>query len=118
VSSYELDRLEDGEPGIVHIRLGGELDLTNARAVEARLAQIASPDSKLVIDLNRLLFVDSAALHMLFKVARRHEQEQAKLVLILEPSAPIARAIAIVGLGQAAQIVVSADELPTAAHPS
>ncbi|HSF61152.1 MAG TPA: STAS domain-containing protein [Gaiellaceae bacterium] len=113
MSSYELERLDDGEPGTVRVRLGGELDLTNARALEARLAQIAPPDARLVIDLNRVVFVDSAALHMLFKVARRHEK--GKLVLILEPTAPIARAIAIVGLDQAAQILASADE-PSAAH--
>jgi anti-anti-sigma factor len=114
MSSYELERVDAGESDVVRVRLAGELDLTNTRAVEARLAQIAPPDAQLVIDLNRVVFVDSAALHMLFKVARRHER--GKLVLILEPSTPIAKAIAIVGLDQAAQIVVSADELPATAH--
>lgn len=113
MSSYELERLDDSEPGTVRVRLGGELDLTNARTLEARLAQIAPPDARLVLDLNRVVFVDSAALHMLFKFARRHEK--GKLVLILEPTAPIARAIAIVRLDQAAEILVSADE-PPAAH--
>jgi anti-anti-sigma factor len=110
MSSYELERLDDGE-GIVQVRLTGELDLTNSRELEERLFEIAPPDARLVIDLNRVVFVDSAALHVLFKVARR--QENGELVLVLEPTAPIARAIAIVGLGQAAQIVASGDELPS-----
>jgi anti-anti-sigma factor len=114
MSSYELEGLDAGEPGVVRVRLAGELDLTNVRAVESRLFEIAPPDAQLVIDLNRVVFLDSAALHMLFKVARRHGKGQ--LVLILEPGAPIARAVAIVGLDQAAQVVVSADELPAAAH--
>ena len=114
MSSYELERLDDAD-GIVQVRLAGELDLTNSRELEERLVQIAPPDAQLVIDLNRVVFVDSAALHVLFKVARRHENR--KLVLVLEPTAPIARAIAIVGLGQAAQVVASSDELPSTAPP-
>jgi anti-anti-sigma factor len=116
MSSYELERLDGDEAGIVRVRLAGELDLTNARALEARLAQVAPSDAQLVVDLNHVVFVDSAALHALFKVARRHEK--GKLVLILEPSATIAKAIAIVGLGQAAQIVASTDELSSPARPS
>lgn len=112
MSSYELERLDDGE-GIIQLRLTGELDLTNSRELEERLVQIAPPDAQLVIDLNRVVFVDSAALHVLFKMARRQENE--KLVLVVEPTAPIARAIAIVGLGQSVQIVASSDELPTTA---
>lgn len=112
MSSYELERLDDGE-GIVQVRLTGELDLTNARELEERLVEIAPPDAQLVIDLNRVVFVDSAALHVLFRVARR--QKNGELVLVLEPTAPIARAIAIVGLGQAARIVASSDELPSTA---
>ncbi|HEX2346093.1 MAG TPA: STAS domain-containing protein [Gaiellaceae bacterium] len=114
MSSYELERLDDGER-IVQVRLAGELDLTNARELEERLVEIAPTDAQLVIDLNRVVFVDSAALHVLFKVARR--QENRKLVLVLEPTAPIARAIAIVGLGQAAQVVASSDTLRSTAPP-
>jgi anti-sigma B factor antagonist len=113
MSSYELERLDDGD-GIVEVRMTGELDLTNARELEERLVEIAPPDAQLVIDLNRVVFVDSAALHVLFKVARR--QENGKLALVLEPTAPIARAITIVGLGQAAQIVASSDELRSSAR--
>jgi anti-anti-sigma factor len=113
MSSYELERLDDGE-GIVEVRLTGELDLTNARELEERLVEIAPPDAQLVVDLNRVVFVDSAALHVLFRVARRR-QENGRLVLVLEPTAPIARAIAIVGLARAAQIVASSDELSSTA---
>ncbi len=113
MSSFELERLDDGESGVVQVRLTGELDLTNARELEERLAQIASPDVPLVIDVNRVVFVDSAALHVFFKVARR--QESGKLVVVLEPTAPIARAIGIVGLGQVAEIVAFADELSSSA---
>ena len=116
MSSYELERLDDGEADIVQVRLAGELDLTNAGELEERLVEIASPDARLVIDLNRVVFVDSAALHVLFSVARRYEK--GKLVLVLETTAPIARAIAIVGLGEAAQIVVSSDEVPSTASPT
>jgi anti-anti-sigma factor len=113
MSSYELERLDDRGPGIVEVRLTGELDLTNVGELEDRIGRMAPSDAQLVIDLNRVVFVDSAALHLLFKLARR--QENGKLALVLEPTAPIARAIAIVGLGHAAQIVVSSDALSSTA---
>jgi anti-anti-sigma factor len=113
MSAYELDRQDAGDPNIVQVRVAGELDLTNAGGVEAQLDDLATPDVLLVLDLNRVVFIDSAALHMLFKVARR--RGQGKLGLVLEPTAPISRALAIVGLGQAVRIAGSLEELTSSA---
>ncbi|MGH3066270.1 MAG: STAS domain-containing protein [Gaiellaceae bacterium] len=108
MSSYEFEQL-DGEGETVQVRLAGEVDLTNVGELEERLTAIAPPEAQLVLDLNRVVFVDSAALHLLFKLARR--QEHGKLALVVDPTASIARVMAIVGLAQAARIVASTDEL-------
>lgn len=109
MSSCELERQDEGHVGVVHVRVTGELDLTNAGEVESRLDEIAGAEELLVLDLNRVVFIDSAALHMLFKLARR--RTPGKLGLVLEPGAPTARALAIVGLGQTVPIAGSLDEL-------
>jgi anti-anti-sigma factor len=57
-----------------------------------------------VIDLNRVSFIDSAALHVLFTLARGRRDG---LVIVVEPTAQIARTLAIAGLDRAATLVPS-----------
>ena len=103
MTPFELTRRETGDPGRVVLDLAGELDLTNAREVEERLEAIAlPPDATLELDLNRVVFIDSAALHVLFRTARRLGQE--RFHLLLEPSAAIARTISIVGMPEVATV--------------
>jgi anti-anti-sigma factor len=95
MSSYGLERSES-EGGTARVVLSGELDLTNARELEEHLASAAGENVQLEIDLNRVSFVDSAALHVLFKLARRRGRDG--LVVVLEPGAQVAATLSIVGL--------------------
>jgi anti-anti-sigma factor len=108
VSHYDFERDETGADSVV-VALSGELDLTNARELEERLADCAAADALLVVDLNRVVFLDSAALHVLFKLARRRGRE--RLALVLAPEAAVARTLEIVGMKDAAPIVASLDDL-------
>lgn len=101
MSSYALERSEP-EDGTVRVVLAGELDLTNARELEQRLESAAPLDAQLALDLNRVSFVDSAALHVLFKLARRRGREG--LVLVVDPDAQIAATLSIVGLERAVTV--------------
>jgi anti-anti-sigma factor len=103
VSPYELEHLESTEDGVAAIALVGELDLTNAGALERRLEREVGPSVRLVVDVNRVLFVDSAALHCFFRLARA--RGRANVAFVVDPTAPIARALEIVDLGRAAPIV-------------
>jgi anti-anti-sigma factor len=103
VSTYELEHLESDEEGVAVIALVGELDLTNVGALERRLESEVERDVALVVDLNRVVFVDSAALHCFFRLARA--RGRAQLAIVVEPTAPIARALDIVDLDRAATIV-------------
>jgi anti-anti-sigma factor len=109
VSHYDLERDETAADNVVVVALSGELDLTNARELEERLEDSAAPDALLVVDLNRVVFVDSAALHVLFKLARRRGRE--RLALLLAPDAAVARVLEIVGMKDAAPVVASLDDL-------
>ena len=69
--SFELDPQETEDPDVRHVCISGELDLTNARELEDRVAALAAEErSVVVLDLNRVVFIDSAALHVLFRTAR------------------------------------------------
>jgi anti-anti-sigma factor len=109
VSHYDFERDETAADNVVVVALSGELDLTNARELEERLENGASADALLVVDLNRIVFIDSAALHVLFKLARRRGRE--RLALLLAPDAAVSRTLEIVGMKDAAPIVTSLDDL-------
>ena len=111
VSAYELELGETGAPEI-DASLSGELDLTNARELEERLLNAAQTASTLVVDLNRVVFIDSAALHVLFRIARHLGPNS--LVLVLGPEAPVARTLEIVEMKNAARVIASRDQLESA----
>lgn len=96
MTSFELEARTHPDPGVRLVEVSGELDLTNAREVEAGLHEVVGDALVVVLDLNRVHFVDSAALHALFRLARR----SGKLGLVLEPGAAIAPTLDIVGLSQ------------------
>ena len=105
---FELDPQETDDPDVQHVCISGELDLTNARELEERVAELTAR-SLVVLDLNRVVFIDSAALHVLFRTART-----GRIGIVLSPTAPIARTVEIVGLSGAAVVAESVDDVLTA----
>jgi anti-anti-sigma factor len=99
VSSYEfIARREEAEPDRIAVDLAGE-----------RLEELSEDrDATLVLDVNRVVFIDSAALHALFRTARRLGKE--RFQLLFEPTAVIARTLEIVGLPEVATVALSTDE--------
>ena len=108
MSSYGFEVVEP-EHGTVRIDLSGELDLTNAAELELRLVEAAPSDVRLVLDLNRVSFVDSAAIHLLFELARRRGWDG--LAVVLDPDAQIARTLEIVELARVTTVAASLEEL-------
>ena len=105
---FEFDPQETDDPDVQHVCISGELDLTNARELEERVAELTAR-SLVVLDLNRVVFIDSAALHVLFRTART-----GRIGIVLSPTAPIARTVEIVGLSGAAVVAESVDDVLTA----
>ncbi len=109
VTPYELEVVDSDRENVTLLELRGELDLTNASDVERQVTGLAGGRPGLVLDLNSVAFIDSAALQMLFRLARRFDGPQ--LGLVLAPGALVARTLAIVGLGEVASIGSTVDEL-------
>jgi anti-anti-sigma factor len=113
MTSYELEQRPTDDPSLVHVDVTGELDLTNAHEVEERLEAITVANgSRLVLDLNRVVFIDSAALHVLFRTARRLGKD--RFSLLVAPTAAVARTLEIVGIAEVATVSESTAELPAA----
>lgn len=109
MTEYELEIHESPAPGVVVVEAAGELDLTNAADFEQRLEEASADARALVLDLNRVSFIDSAALHVLFRVAGRLGTD--RFGLVLDADATIARTLEIVGLGDVVRIRPSSAEL-------
>ena len=116
VTQFELEEHHADDPEIVVLSFAGELDLTNAHALRERLESIVSSSSpSLVLDLTRVAFIDSAALHVLFRTARAMGRE--RFGLVVEPVSAISRTLEIVGISEVATLAGSLDDL-TAARSS
>jgi anti-anti-sigma factor len=106
VTPYELEiRLDRGA---TVVDLTGELDLTNAGDVEDRLGAVRG--ECVVLDLTKVTFLDSAALHMIFRVARRHGTTH-PLGICVDPASPIARTFEIVRVDAVATVRATLEEL-------
>jgi anti-anti-sigma factor len=107
VATFELDHVADVGSGVTLVALAGELDLTNVDDLEDELETVTN-GGPLVLDLNRLVFVDSAALHRLFRIVR--ERGAGGVAFVIEPTAPVAGTLAIVELGRAATVASTRDQ--------
>jgi anti-anti-sigma factor len=59
--------LEDGSPSVLHVR--GDVDMANADEFAAVLKEAMSTDSKMVVDMADVTFIDAAGLQAILRVA-------------------------------------------------
>ncbi len=94
----------------VVVTFAGELDVTTAEEAE-KAVQIASelPHTHMVLDLTRLLFMDSTGVRVLVRARRRATDLQATISLAgLTPS--VSRIVELTGMDRAFAIHTSLDE--------
>lgn len=92
-------------------RLAGEVDLSNATAVEDAVTGGLAGARAVVLDLGGLRYLDSAGLALLSRLATRCGEDSTALRLVVPAGAIVRRAIAVSGL----DTVVPVDETLDAA---
>jgi anti-anti-sigma factor len=107
VATYELDRVEPREAGLAYVALSGELDLTNIDDLAQRLDDLAAGNAAIVLDLTKVVFIDSAAIHRLFRIAC--DRGRHAMAFVVQPTAPVATTLAIAELSQAATVAPTLD---------
>ena len=65
---------EDRRDGQVILRLRGELDLASADQVQQRLDALQAAGDAVVLDVDRLLFMDSSGLRVVLQAAENSRQ--------------------------------------------
>lgn len=102
----ELDR-PDARPVVV-ARLVGELDLATVGEAGPQVLAAAGNDS-LVLDLAGLTFLDSAAVHLLFRLVKRFHDRGRQLVFVVPADSPASRVVQVIDLAAAAPVVPTRD---------
>ncbi len=113
VTQFELEQRGADGLRVVVLTVTGELDLTNAQELRERVDAVAFTNgTALVLDLTRVAFIDSAALHVLFRAARGLSKQ--RFGLVVEPVSAISRTLEIVGISEVATLGGSVDDLRAA----
>lgn len=91
------------------VRVTGELDLSNARAVTDSLSHIVPEQVTLVVlDLAGTTFLDSAAIASLFRLSERLRNRRQDLRMVIPREAPIRAVVELTRLSQ----VIPVDDSP------
>ena len=81
--------------GAVH----GEVDASNVAEIGVALRGLVSNHSSvLIVDLTPTSYLDSAGINLMFSLGDELRSRQLTLRLVIAPSSPIARMLAITGL--------------------
>jgi anti-anti-sigma factor len=97
--------------GSIVAKLSGEVDMTNSQYVAHELAGSVPNDAvALVVDLSRTRYLDSAAIELLFDLARRLRRRRQALRLVLPPSSPLKRVLQLTEIAAVAPVHESLDE--------
>jgi anti-anti-sigma factor len=111
-----MDRIQlstDDVRGVQVVHLEGELDKLAIERARSRLDPLAAA-GKLVVDLDRVTFIDSAGLHALFGLARMAGSHGRGVAIAVADSSPTARVIALVHLGDVLPVRTTVDEAVSA----
>ena len=84
------------------ILLDGELDTSSVGEVAVKLRRLVENKAeRLVVDLERVSYLDSAGINLLFSVGGELAARQQQLHLVVAPGSPIERMLQIVGADRA-----------------
>ena len=91
-------------PAVV-AHLSGEVDMTNAGYVGDELrSSVPNDAAMLVIDLAETRYIDSAAIGLLFELARRLGRRRQSLRLVVPETSPLGRVLEITEIQTAAPV--------------
>jgi anti-anti-sigma factor len=103
--STTADIAVDQVEGWTVARLNGEFDMTNCTYVREELTRsVPSEAHGMVADLSGALYLDSAAIEMLFEMARRLARRRQRLQIALPPGSPLQRVLQLTDVKAVAPI--------------
>jgi anti-sigma B factor antagonist len=86
---------------VVVARLTGEVDLSNAQSIENAIAE-ATPNHALglILDVSALDYLDSAGIHLIYKLREKLRARSQILWLVIPPDSPANDALRLAGVSR------------------
>ncbi|HEY1713256.1 MAG TPA: STAS domain-containing protein [Solirubrobacteraceae bacterium] len=86
---------------VVVARLTGEVDLSNAESIEAAISE-AMPNQALalILDVSALGYLDSAGIHLIYKLREKLRARGQALRLVIPPNSPANDALRLAGVSR------------------
>jgi anti-anti-sigma factor len=110
LAQLDVERVSDA----LVVRLDGEVDISNASEIGAALEAAVSSDTLgLVLDLSGTSYIDSAGVHLLFRLGSRLTRRRQQLRIVVPADAPIKKVIKLTGVGWTVPQDESVDEALT-----
>jgi anti-anti-sigma factor len=107
-TSAEVSVERHGDNVVAH--LTGEVDMNNATYVGEELrSSVPNDAAALVIDLSSTRYIDSAAIGLLFELARRLGRRRQTLRLVVPHTSPLVRVLEITEINTTAEIHETVD---------
>ena len=101
-----IERLDDW----IVARVGGELDMTNCSYVRDELTRSIPADSEgMVVDLSETAYLDSAAIELLFELARRLGRHRQRLRIAMPDDSPLRRVLELTDVRAVAAVHPTVD---------
>lgn len=95
--------------GLTVVTLEGELDKLTSDAARGELDRAIGAD-RLIVDLSSVTFLDSAGLHVLFRLARGVTKSGGRLGVVVPAESPLRRVVEITHLAGVASVCGSVEE--------
>jgi anti-anti-sigma factor len=97
--------------GVVLVRLTGEIDMSNAGEVSGAIAQ-GTPNDALgvVLDLSAVEYLDSAGIHLLYRLRESLRARGQALKLVIPADSPVNSALRLAGVEGQIEISHTVDE--------
>jgi anti-sigma B factor antagonist len=106
-----LDVRSEDRDGLVHVALKGELDLSSTAKLQDELDRVeAGAPETIVVDLSKLVFLDSTGLRCLVTADERGREAGRRVVLVRGPD-PVQRVFSITRLEERLEIVDDASAI-------
>src|ERR1051326_3823043 len=88
------------EDNVIVVSLVGEVDISNAADIGSALeGSVPQRALGLVLDLSSATYIDSAGVHLLFRLGGRLTRRRQQLRVVVPDSAPIFKIVNLAGLG-------------------
>jgi anti-anti-sigma factor len=95
----------DHRGDVVVARLTGEVDMTNSDYVGEELTKsVPNEAPALVVDLSETRYIDSAAIELLFALARRLARRRQDLRIVLPAGSPLRRVLTLTEINSVAPV--------------